>query len=222
MEYFIHNGKENLGPFSLSELKTQNINGNTLIWNNTLTDWVPAKELSELSELLEKKLVIPPPLKQEKANSTKRKSKGGIVFQFIGGLGLIIIIGLYFFNYYNNISDSSVLPTETYEQKVMTVEEIERAAPINFLDATGKYNENFWGNKIKVHGVIKNTATVATYKDAVVRVTYYTKTNTEIATADYTIYDVFPPHSEVNFELKIDNYENVSTIGWDVIEAMNN
>ena len=56
MEYFIHNGKENLGPFSLSELKTQNINGNTLIWNKTMTDWVQAKELSEMSELIEKKL----------------------------------------------------------------------------------------------------------------------------------------------------------------------
>ncbi len=222
MEYFIHNGKENLVPFSLSELKTQNINVNTLIWNNTLTNWTPAKELSELSELFEKKLLVPPPLKQEKANSTKQKSKGGILFQFIGGIGLIIIIGLYFFNYYNNISDSFVLPAETYEQKVMTVEEMEMATPVNFLNASGNYNENFLGNKIKFHGVIKNTATVATYKDAVVRVTFYTKTNTEIATADYTIYDIFPPHSEVNFELKIDNYENVSTIGWEVTEAKNN
>jgi hypothetical protein len=222
MEYFIHDGKEQHGPFTLSELKSKNISSNTLIWNNTLSDWVPAKELNELSEIIEKKFVVPPPLKQVKVDSASKKSKGGIVFQFIGGVGLIIIIGLYFFNYYNNISDSTVIPTETYEQKVLTVEEMEMATPVNFLNASGNYNENFWGNKIKVHGVIKNTATVATYKDAVVRVTYYTKTNTEIATADYTIYDVFPPHSEVNFELKIDNYENVSTIGWDVIDAMNN
>lgn len=222
MEYFIHNGKENLGPFSLSELKTQNINGNTLIWNKTMTDWVQAKELSEMSELIEKKLVIPPPLKKEKANSTEKKSKGRIVFQFIGGVGVIIIIIICFYNYYNNISNSSVLPAETYKQKVMTVEEMEMATPINFLNTSGNYNENFWGNKIKIHGVIENTATVATYKDAVVRIKYYTKTNTEIATADYTIYDIFPPHSKVNFELRIDNYENVSTIGWEVIEAMNN
>lgn len=223
MEYFIHNGKEQLGPFTLSELKSKNIKGNTLIWNNTLEDWVQAKELKELSDILENNFIQPPPIKQVKVNNNnKQKSKVGIVLQFIGGVGLTIIIVLYFFNYYKNISNSSVFPTETYEQKVMTVEEIEKATPVNFLDASGNYNENFWGNKIKVHGVINNTATVATYKDAVVRVTYYTKTNTEIASADYTIYDIFPPHSEVKFELKIDNYENVSTIGWDVIEAKNN
>jgi hypothetical protein len=222
MEYFIHNGKEQLGPFTLSELKSKNISGNTLIWNNTLEDWVQAKELKELTDILENILIQPPPIRQAKVKTNKQKSKAGVVLQLIGGLGLILVIGLYFVNYYYNISNSSFIPTESYEQKVMTVEEMEKATPVNFLNASGNYNENFWGNKIKVHGVINNTATVATYKDAVVRVTYYTKTNTEIATADYTIYDVFPPHSEVNFELKIDNYENVSTIGWDVISALNN
>lgn len=222
MEYFIHNGKEQLGPYTLLELKSKNIKGNTLIWNNTLEDWVQAKELKELSDILENNFIQPPPIMQAKVKTNKQKSKAGVVLQLIGGLGLILVIGLYFVNYYYNISNSSFIPTESYEQKVMTVEEMEKATPVNFLNASGNYNENFWGNKIKVHGVINNTATVATYKDAVVRVTYYTKTNTEIATADYTIYDIFPPHSEVKFELKIDNYENVSTIGWDVIEAKNN
>ena len=84
------------------------------------------------------------------------------------------------------------------------------------------YNENFWGDKIKVHGVVKNKATVATYKDAVVRVTYYSKTKTELGNKEYTIYEVFPPNSEVKFELKIENYKDVSTIGWDVIQAKAN
>lgn len=149
MEYFIHNGKEQLGPFTLSELKSKNIKGNTLIWNNTLEDWVQAKELKELSDILENNFIQPPPIKQVKVNNNKQKSKVGIVLQFIGGVGLTIIIVLYFFNYYKNISNSSVFPTETYEQKVMTVEELEKAMPVNFLDASGNYNENFWGNKIK-------------------------------------------------------------------------
>lgn len=36
-----------------------------------------------------------------------------------------------------------------------------------------------FGDK-KVYGIIKNTATVATYKNAVVKVTYYSKTKTEL------------------------------------------
>jgi len=110
----------------------------------------------------------------------------------------------------------------TYEEKVMSVEEIERSQPTNFLTAGGNYNENFWGDKIKVHGTIKNTATVATYKDAVVEVTYYSKTKSEITSERYTIYDYFPPHSEKQFELKITNYEGTNSIGWDVVNATPN
>jgi len=110
----------------------------------------------------------------------------------------------------------------SYQEKVMSVEEIERSQPTNFLTADGTYNENFLGNKLKVHGTIKNSATVASYKDAVVRVTYYSKTKTELGSKEYTIYEVFSPHSTKNFELKIDNYKDVNSIDWDVISAVAN
>lgn len=111
---------------------------------------------------------------------------------------------------------------ETYKQRVRSVEEIELSQPTKFLSADGKYNENFLGDKIKVHGVIHNTATVAWYKDAVVRVTYYSKTQTVLGTNDYTIYDEFSPQSDTKFELKIENYSNVGSIGWDVLQATPN
>lgn len=108
---------------------------------------------------------------------------------------------------------------QNYQEKVMSVQEIENSQPANFLSAGGTYNESFFGDKLKVHGVIKNSATVATYKDAIVRITYYSKTKTELTSRQYTIYDFFPPHSEKHFELKIENYKDVSSIGWDVLEA---
>jgi len=43
-----------------------------------------------------------------------------------------------------------------------------------------------------------------------------------LGTNDYTIYEVFPPTSSKTVRLKIDNYKNVATIGWDVIMASNN
>jgi|ERR1043165_1594843 hypothetical protein len=107
----------------------------------------------------------------------------------------------------------------SYQEKVMSIEEIERSNPTDFLSADGTYNQNFFGTKLKVHGIVKNKATVATYKDAVVRITYYSKTKTVLGSKDYTIYDFFPPNSEKNFELKIENYQNVESIGWDVVSA---
>jgi hypothetical protein len=122
----------------------------------------------------------------------------------------------------SNSGDGSGSNPATYQEKVMSVEEIERSEPTKFLTADGNYNTNFWGNKLKVHGIITNKATVASYKDAVIRVTYYSKTKTELGNKEYTIYENFPPHSKVKFELKIENYKDLETIGWDVIQATAN
>jgi hypothetical protein len=118
-----------------------------------------------------------------------------------------------------NTSNGNTVDAQSYQEKVMSVQEIENSEPTKFLSADGSYNSNFWGDKFKVHGKITNTATAASYKDAVVRVTYYSKTGTELATNEYTIYDFFPPNSVKNFELKIQNYQDVKSIGWDVVGA---
>ena len=110
----------------------------------------------------------------------------------------------------------------TYQEKVESVAEIERLQPTSFLNASGTFNSTLFGNKLKVHGVIKNSATVATFKDALVKVTYYSKTNTALGSNNYTVYDFFPPNSEKTFELKIDNYKDVNSIGLAVIKATPN
>lgn len=60
---------------------------------------------------------------------------------------------------------------------------------------------------------------MATYKDAVIKVTYYSKTKTELGSNLYTIYENFPPHAAVNFELKIENYKDVNSIDCMIIKA---
>ncbi len=117
-----------------------------------------------------------------------------------------------------NNSNNNPNNGNTYQEKVMSVEEIERTTPTKFLSAEGTYKPNFWGNKI--NGSIKNIATVATYKDVVIKVTYYSKTKTELGSSNYTVYDFFLPQSEKPFELKIDNYKDVNSVGCEVISAL--
>jgi hypothetical protein len=109
---------------------------------------------------------------------------------------------------------------KSYEEKVISVEEEELSQPTKFLNAGGTYNENLLGDKLKVHGEISNSATVASFKDAVVRITYFTKTKTVLEQKDFTIYEIFAPNSTINFELKIDNYRDVNSISWEVISAV--
>lgn len=52
MEYYIlvNGGKQ--GPFSLEELYTKNISPSTMVWKTGLEDWVMAKDMPELTDLL--------------------------------------------------------------------------------------------------------------------------------------------------------------------------
>ena len=50
-KYFIIKNKTQLGPFSIDELKTQNITRTTPIWHEGLKEWTTVNELSELSEV---------------------------------------------------------------------------------------------------------------------------------------------------------------------------
>jgi hypothetical protein len=124
-------------------------------------------------------------------------------------------------------SGSSSSPSSGTEERQKSPEELkadlkqqEQSNPTQYLTADGTYRQNFWGNKFKVSCTITNTATVATFKDAIVKVTCYSKTKTVLASNQYTVYEVFRPNSKKTVELSIDNYQDVSTIGWDVVDAV--
>jgi len=237
-KYFIHNGTEQQGPFSLDDLKIKNINRNTSIWYDGLSDWTIADNIEELKELINDS--TPPPF------STKQKSPPPINNKQTGNsniysvpipqknkavritLAVLIIIALAIggITLYNNVNGVNTTNFNTrnvnYKEQVMTIEEIERSQPTDFLTATGTYKENFLGDKLKINCIITNRATVATYKDVVVRIVYYSKTKTEIGNKDYTVYEIFPPNISKTVALKIDNYRDVNSIGWTVISAKNN
>jgi hypothetical protein len=238
-KYYLHNGTEQQGPFDIENLKTKNITKDTPIWYEGLSEWTTAGKIAELSVLFANATPppfnasssTPPPPNEPAGNHTSVKTKPasdkdnklGVILQSIGAVGALIIIGMVIYGTMNKSSGGATsTDTKSYQEKVMTVEEIERAQPAKFLSASGTFNENFWGDKIKLHGIIKNNATVASYKDAVVKVTYYSKTKTELGSKQYTIYENFPPHSEVKFELKIENYKEVNSIGCDVVSAIPN
>lgn len=167
----------------------------------------------------EQQTVQPQSQAAQKTQSPKKKSLNGKIVLLVI-IVLIVILGG--FAILDNLNNGGVGygASESYQEKKMTIAEIERSQPTDFLFAEGTYRENFLGNKIKVKCIITNKATVVTYKDPVVRITYYTKTNTKLGSKEFTAYEIFPPNSTNTIQLKIDNYENVNSISWDVISAI--
>lgn len=116
--------------------------------------------------------------------------------------------------------NNSEVTNENYIVKVMDLYSYESKNPTQFLNAEGKYREGFWGDTFVVNCTIKNSAKVSLFKDVILRVTYYSATNSAIGSEDYTIYKNFLPNSEKTVELEIKNYKDVESIGWEVIGAV--
>ncbi|WP_312076810.1 RDD family protein [Chryseobacterium sp.] len=62
-KYFIHDGFDKKGPYTLEELKIQEIKKYTLIWHGGLNNWTEAEKLYELKSLFE---TPPPPINLSK------------------------------------------------------------------------------------------------------------------------------------------------------------
>jgi GYF domain 2 len=219
-KFYLHNGTEQEGPFDISELKSKGIKPETEIWHEGLTDWTKANQVEELKELFSK--VTPPPIKpkkdSEQSKQKENKSSSGnkilrLALIVIGFFGIIAIL--------NKVMTPDSNSSNYYEKK-MSIEETENSDPLRFLSIDGKYNESFWGTKFKLNGKVTNRATIADYKDLVVRVTYYSKTKSKIGTNDYTIYQIFPPNQVTSFKLDVENYKDVKSIGIDIVKALAN
>lgn len=74
-KYFLHNGSESSGPFTLEELKEKNIVKTTPIWFDGLEHWKTAAEIPELTRLF---VVTPPPFNSS-SNTTPSPKKSKIV-----------------------------------------------------------------------------------------------------------------------------------------------
>ncbi len=223
-KYYIHNGSEQDGPFNISDLKSKGITPKTEVWYEGLSDWINADQIDELKELFSR--MKPPPIKpkttsqQSQSKPTPKKSSLGknvlrLILITIGVIGAYAIINVVF----SSNPDSN--PSNYYEQK-LTIEETENSDPLRFLSVEGNYNESFWGTEFKLKGKVINRASIADYKDLVLRITYYSKTKSAIGTKDYTIYQIFPSNQETLFNLDVVNYEDVESIGLDIVGAIPN
>ncbi len=108
---------------------------------------------------------------------------------------------------------------KTADQLHEELKQQEQAAPMEYLSADGTYKENIWGSKLKIKCNLHNKATLTSYKDIGVQITFFTKANAELGSKEYTIYEVVAANSDKEVEMKIDTYEDVAKIEWKVISA---
>ncbi len=242
-KFYYHDGQTQQGSFDFEELKSKSLTKETMFWYEGLENWQRGEIIEELSELFKPK--TPPPLqtqppiletkkivqieKKEKQNivnnnisaqqqkpslvKQKKKTKpiaivgiviGGLITVYLIQFGIQILI-------VNNLNGGG--------GSTMSQTEMEAMYPENYLDASGEYKENFWGTKMKINGYVQNDAVFTDYKDVRIRVTFYTKTETEISSENYVIYDYFPAGQKKLFKLDIEFPSGTRKLGWEAIGA---
>ncbi|MDR0758052.1 MAG: CD225/dispanin family protein [Tannerella sp.] len=75
-DYYYLSGETKVGPLSLEALKSAPVTASTLVWNNTLPNWVAANTLPELQGLFAVE-TAPPPTAQAAPAYSQRSPLGG-------------------------------------------------------------------------------------------------------------------------------------------------
>ena len=116
------------------------------------------------------------------------------------------------------LSCNSNTSSPTYEDTKQTLLEKEKSTPTIFLEVTGTYRKNLI-DQLVLEGTISNNATLATYKDVVLNITYYSKTQTELGSEEKTVFDFFKPATKKDFKIKVSGYQETESVGLDIISA---
>lgn len=127
---------------------------------------------------------------------------------------LLFVLSLFLFSSCG--SDSSYEPT--HEDIKISLEDAEKASPTEFLKANGTYRQNLI-NQWVLEGTVSNTASLAKYKDVVLKIVYYSKTQTEIGSEEKTLFEYFKPNTKQNFKIKTAGFDGTSSIGFEIISA---
>jgi hypothetical protein len=94
----------------------------------------------------------------------------------------------------------------------------EQSVPTTYLAASGTSRRNLIGQLV-LEGYIANAATLANFKDPVLSVTWYSKTQTEIGTKEYPIYELVRAKAATPFKLKTDAPSYVATVALGISRA---
>lgn len=102
-----------------------------------------------------------------------------------------------------NSSDNNTGKSEkdSYEKTKQNLAEKEKKDPKSFLVVSGHDKHNLIGQMV-IKGTVTNKATVATYKDVDVQLTFFSKTGALLETDKETVFEVLAPGQSKNFKTK--------------------
>lgn len=130
----------------------------------------------------------------------------------------IILISAWTVACNNGENHNQIITPKTPQELKAELKEIERNNPLDYLHCKDVIlqpqtklvkKETFFKSAVYeddgalIVGSITNNATLATYKDVVIKVSYYSQTETVIKTKSYVLYEYYKPNTTNYFSIKV-------------------
>lgn len=122
-------------------------------------------------------------------------------------------------NQSSNYTNSSRQSVKTESELRQDLSSKEGRNPKNYLSVDYELTYKVLSGEDKITGTIYNTATMATFKDVVLTVSYSTETNTSLGKENYVIYDYVYPGSSIPFTIKTYSPQGTKKIGVNIKSA---
>ncbi len=110
-------------------------------------------------------------------------------------------------------------PPAKYEEKKASLEEMERDNPLKFLKITGSHHGNLL-NQTVVEGEITNKATLVSYRNIQVQISFHDKDGAVIEKEKEILDDLVKPGSTNDFKIKTSHVKGANSVTLDITGAV--
>ena len=115
-------------------------------------------------------------------------------------------------------SDNPAKEKESYNATKNSLLRKEEKNPASFIVVKGNSKKNIVGQTV-VKGTLVNKASVATYKDVNLQLTFYSKTKALLETDKETIFEILNPGESNGFKTKYFAPKGTDSVGLEVLGA---
>lgn len=224
--YYIHDGKEQKGPYRPDELNGLKLQTSTMVWCEGMADWKEAGSIAELKEYIVQSPPpfagsTPPPFKKSRSvleadyvneiesripNKTgKRVFKISLLVFALTGLILLIV---------------SIFPSQAGKERRNPLEYL-KVQNCEVLFQTYGWRERVPEGKILITGDINNEAELTDYKDLSIEVEYFTNTETSLGVSRYVIFEKIESGEGKEISKLVDSEipQNAVKAKWKLLDA---
>jgi predicted methyltransferase len=107
---------------------------------------------------------------------------------------------------------------KTYEVVKETLEEKEKKNPTRFIAANNRDRKNIIGQTVVIVN-LTNNATIATYKDIALKLSFFSKTSVKLDEGNETVYETLKPGQTIKFKTKYFAPKGTDSVAVKVIGA---